>query len=95
MYLVATNLNDTCVEAIQCTEGFGPNAECNSTGLCNCKPDHHFVFSPPKCVATKGKELLFTIRDRRRSCLDCSRRFFQVVYWVREEETLGSQRPEN
>jgi len=69
MYLVAKNLSDVCQEAIQCTASFGPNAECNSTQRCNCKPGHHFVSRPPKCIQSKGKELVFTIRDRRRSCL--------------------------
>jgi len=89
MYLVAKKLNDPCEEAAQCAEIFGPNTEC-SKQMCSCKPEHYSVPLSTKCIAIKGKELLFTIRGRRRICLDCSRRFFQVVYLAREEKTLGS-----
>jgi hypothetical protein len=80
MYLVATNINDACVEPTQCTESLGPNAECSIKQECICKPGHRFVSPPPNCTVIRGKKLLCTIRDRRRSCLDRSRRFFLVVY---------------
>ena len=79
MYLVAKNLYDPCDEPIQCTESFGPGAECSGAKGCTCVPTNHFVPSLLKCIENKGKELLSTIRDRR-SCLHCFRRFFQVEY---------------
>jgi len=51
---VITNLDDGCVEAIQCTKLLGPNADCkNNTRLCSCKPDHHIVFPSLNCTASK------------------------------------------
>jgi len=51
---VASNINDSCEEAIQCTERFGLNAECNSQKMCSCKPENHFVSASHKCIPDIG-----------------------------------------
>jgi hypothetical protein len=55
MYLVATNLNETCEESIQCTVTFGDNATCSGEQTCICKPDNHFVI-PHQCILNRGKK---------------------------------------
>jgi hypothetical protein len=55
MYLVATNINDACVEAIQCTKPFGPNSECSEKQGCICTPGHYFDPTQAKCIVSKGK----------------------------------------
>lgn len=50
---VATNLNETCEESIQCTVTFGDNATCSGEQTCICKPDNHFVI-PHQCILNRG-----------------------------------------
>jgi hypothetical protein len=51
---VASNINDSCELAIQCTDPFGQYAECNSSKVCSCKAGYHFILSSKQCIPSKG-----------------------------------------
>jgi hypothetical protein len=53
-FTAAKELNDECVEQIQCTVPFGPNGLCNEQNKCSCKPGSHFAI-PSRCVLSRGK----------------------------------------